>query len=132
MEGFTLDQFTPLNGWMLVEMDPLSEKTEGGLLYKPSPDSKEHLLRKGTVLKVSDGWVYKPDGRCRPLSCPLKPQARILFSALHGDKIYFRHFKDMLGSENYVLLKPEDVLLYDDSELEGLGLDDVVLGGRHL
>jgi hypothetical protein len=51
---------------------------------------------------------------------------------LHGDKIYFRHFKDMLGSENYVLLKPEDVLLYDDSELEGLGLDDVVLGGRHL
>lgn len=129
MDNFDLDGFRPLNGWMLVRMDEEKQLTDGGLLYKPDKSSKEHLLRKGTVLKTSRQFqMSKKKGYEFEVEVPIKEGYRVLFSAIHGDKIYFRTFKEMADDNNLVLLKPSDILLYEDPKEEGRSIDGARLG----
>jgi co-chaperonin GroES (HSP10) len=125
-----ISSFTPLNGWMVIKPDDLSDKTESGLLYKVSHYS-EHLNLRATVLKVSkvNVRIKKNDGifKYRMIESGIKPGARILFPALYVDKYYFIQFREMFGKE-YALLKPDDVLLYENLDDEGaIGIDDLDL-----
>jgi co-chaperonin GroES (HSP10) len=129
MFKITLENFRPLNGWMVVKMDPEEWTTEHGLIVRPQ-GSREHLWRKGTVLKVSDGWarLQQKDKsfKYRRVPATLEPGMRILFPFYLGEKM-FPTIKQMLADDNMVLLKPEDVILYDDPNIEGLGIDEVDL-----
>ena len=112
-----------------MKMDEGSDKTETGILFKPQ-GAKEHLYRKATILKTSDGWAKreKKDGSFtwRLIPCPFKPGMRILFPFYYGEKT-FEKFRKAVDDPLVIMLKPEDVLLYDDPSLEGRGLDDIVL-----
>ena len=123
-----LDSFRPLNGWFVVKMDPLSEKVDSGLVYKPDKTCYEHLQRKGTVLKTSRMYKTNAKGKEYEVPIDLKPGYRIVFSAIQGDRIYFHHFRKKMGDENIIMLLPSDVLLYENPEDEGVSLDDLTLG----
>jgi len=106
-------------------MDPETKTTETGLIVKPD-GAREHLFRRGTILRVSDAWVQsKRTGRWRRLPCPMQAGTRVLFPFYYGDKV-FERFRAAIGDKDVVLMKPEDILLYDYEE-EGRGVDDVTL-----
>lgn len=118
-----------MNGLMIVRMDEETGKTETGLLYKPG-EAREHLFRRGTILRTSPGWAKKvrPGHHdvWREIPCPFKPGTRILFLFFYGHAT-FKRFRESIGDQNVILLKPEDVLLWDDPEIDGHGIDDVSL-----
>lgn len=129
MPDFPLDSFRPLNGYMTIRMDPESDMTESRLLYKPG-GAREHLFHRGTVLRTSMGWTKKVrPGKVdvwRELPCPLEPGTRVLFLFFYGHRT-FERFREKIGDRDVIMLKPEDVVLYDDPEREGPGIDDISL-----
>lgn len=124
---FTIDQVEPLSGFMLVEMDDEQETTESGVLVKPA-GAREHLYRLGTVLRGSPVPVRtkSPSGefKCRCLSAPVPDGTRIMFTFFYGDRYWYRQFRQQVGRQ-YIFLKADDVILYDDVDREGRGLDDL-------
>ena len=113
-----------LNGWLLIRADPENERTESGLIVKP-PGACEHLFRLGTAVMVSDGWAptSKP-GRWKRVPCPISVGARVLFLFFYALEPC-SGFRAWTGDPTLIPMKMEDVLLYEDPELEGAGLDDV-------
>lgn len=120
-------KITVINGWVLVRADPDSERTASGLLVKPQK-AREHLFMRGTVLSVSDGWKPGKSGvKWKPVPCPIPVGARVAFLWFYSDHPC-AGFRAWLGDDSIIPLKMEDVLLYDDPELEGRGIDDVRFG----
>jgi hypothetical protein len=132
LASFTVEQFKPINGYLLVRADPEKWQSESGLIVRPE-GSREHLWRRGTILRGSDGWAKmrqkNGDLKWRKIPCPFDPGTRIIFAFYYAE--YSNQLRVLVDDPNVLLLKPEDIVLYDDPELKGKGIDDVSLSEGH-
>jgi chaperonin GroES len=93
---------TPLEFFVIVELDPVEEKTAGGVFLPTTTQDKDELsAQKGTLIAVSphafsyaDNW---PEG-----SIP-QPGARVLFKKYNG----YTHKCD---GKSYRVLNDKDII----------------------
>lgn len=56
-----MNSFRPIQDWVLVEMDPLTEKNRGGIIILK--DTTGNTVRTGTVLRTGPGKTDKHGNR---------------------------------------------------------------------
>jgi len=96
---------------ILVRMDPESEKTISGLLFKPD-DAHETVFRTGEVIDVGPGkWIDKKNER---IPMPVERGEGVLFIKFVATSTKTAEsLKAHLGDAE-ALLQPNDVLLVFD------------------
>lgn len=87
----------PLNDRIVVKAVTPEEKTTGGIIL---PDSAQEKPTEAEVVAVGPGKVLE-NGKVVPLE--IKPGDRIIYAKYGGTEI-------KLGSEEYVILRQDDVL----------------------
>jgi co-chaperonin GroES (HSP10) len=108
-----------LGDYVLVRMDPDTDKVAGGVLYKPDA-AFETLLRTGEVLALGPGKEAKRNG--------MPTGKRLPIDLKIGDGVVFNRFiasntktaeamhRQHVLDENEALIRPNDVLLVFDRE----------------
>lgn len=119
------ERVRPMNGWVLVKLDPNTKRTSSGL-YKPDK-AYEHIFRTGTVLKVGSGPWGKKEGTTerttvrRPMD--VKEGEKVLFIRFVANTHTGEQLRQQYLGDKHVLLQEEDFLLVGPpEEFERLGI----------
>lgn len=94
----TAVKFTPIANRVLLDMEAESDKTAGGILYRP--DSAKERPMIGRVVAIGEG-KYLADGGHRP--CNVR----------EGDRVYVGFYTGQditIDSKKYRILFDEDIL----------------------
>ncbi len=104
----------PLSDVLVVELEPPRTKTRGGLIR---PDTKQHPIRVGRVLRAGPGrrWKSKATGKMVFWPMEAKPGERICFMAALLQTQQGRQIQGgyALG-DNEALIRETDVLFVID------------------
>jgi len=108
-----------MNDWVLVKMDPQSERTISGILYKPD-GAYETILRTGFVVDVGPGPLAKKgEDRYLDFHVPtgLEKGDGVVFNDIIATKTKTAEAvrQAALGKDE-CLIRPNDVLLVFDRE----------------
>ena len=90
-----MTQLKPLNNYLLVQQEKEQEKTKGGLYMPQVTNTAADLLRKGTVLAVSEDIENK--------------------SVKEGMKVYYNKLAitNIPDEEDTILVRVEDVYAFE-------------------
>lgn len=106
-----------MNNWLLVKMDPESNKTLSGTLFRPEI-AYETILRTGVVISVGPGpWAVNKSGECKGFRIPtgLEPGMGVVFNKVVAELTKTAEaLHQYVLEEDEALLRPNDVLLVFD------------------
>jgi len=100
----------PLNDSIVIKIDPQSEKTVSGLLYKPA-DAYEHTFATAEVLAVGPGKWIKDTDKKTPMH--IEKGDGVIFVLFLKETASNKAIQHTLGKD-VLIIHPNDVcLVYD-------------------
>jgi co-chaperonin GroES (HSP10) len=101
-----MPSFKPMGPWVLIKVDPFTEKTKGGI-YLPEGNMEERMgHRTGKVLAVGQGRFNKGRKAEKAKYEPLDVEV--------GDRVIFRGFLHDVNKNHQGLEDPNHSLIHAD------------------